>query len=258
MGSLKEKGKMNSIKLSVVIPCYNEESRITATLEKVVVYLKESNFSSEIIVVDDGSSDNTKEVLEECCKAHNEIDIISNKQNHGKGFAVRQGILNARGEYILFADADLSTPIEELTKFLYWLENGYEIAIASRNIKNADVKIISPLSRTIMGKIFNFFVRILVLPDFYDTQCGFKCFKRDAALDIFKKQKNDKFSFDVEVLYLAKILGYKIKEVPVNWHYASSSKIRIFRDSIKMFFDVLEIKRRIETEHKGKYNNSNL
>lgn len=249
---------MNTLKLSVIIPSFNEESRIVPTIDKIIAYFKKGNFNWEIIVVNDGSTDRTKDILENYCKDHNEIKVISNDQNHGKGFAVRQGIFNANGEHILFADADLSTPIEEFDKLLYWLENGYDVAIASRNIKNADVKIVSPLSRTIMGKIFNFFVRALVLPEFYDTQCGFKCFKRNAAIEIFKRQKIEKFSFDVEVLYIAKILGYRIKEVPVNWSYASSSKIKIFRDSVKMFFDIIAIKRRLETEYKGKRNNSNL
>jgi len=249
---------LDQIKLSIVIPCFNEEKRIIPTLDRVISYTGKNNYRSEIIVVDDGSTDKTNEILAQYCRTHAQIIVISNDKNHGKGFAVRQGILGAKGEYALFADADLSTPIEETEKLLHWLENGYDVAIASRNKKSSDVEIISPFSRTLMGKIFNFIVRLLILPEFFDTQCGFKCFKKNAAVDIFSRLKAERFSFDVEVIYLAKVLGYTIKEVPVNWHYASSSKIRIFRDSIRMFVDILEIKRRLELEYKGKRNNRNL
>lgn len=249
---------MNSIYLSIVIPVYNEEEIIISTLEQIVKYLQIQKFLWEIIVVDDGSRDQTVKKIWEFIVTHPQISLLSNPYNHGKGYVVRQGMLKAKGEYILFSDADLSTPIQELKKLLFYLEKGYDIAIGSRALREPGVKVICPLSREFIGKIFNFLVRHLVLPGIMDTQCGFKCFRRDVAHNLFKRQKIDGFSFDVEILYLARLFGYRIKEISVNWYYSSSSKVNVFRDSLKMFRDVLEIRRRLKIEYKNKRDNSHL
>lgn len=249
---------MNSIYLSVVIPTYNEESRIISTLEQTVGYLQVQNFSWEIIVVDDGSKDQTAKKVQEFIATHPEVIILSNPRNNGKGYVVRQGVLESKGKYVLFSDADLSTPIQEVKKLLFILEKGCDVAIGSRNIKNSGVTVVCPLGRQFVGETFNFLVRLLIIPGIRDTQCGFKCFRREVAYDLFGRQKMKGFSFDVEILYLAKLSGYSIEEVPVNWWYASSSKVNVFKDSLKMFRDVLEIRRRVKFEQKGKHNNSDL
>lgn len=227
--------------LSIVIPTFNEEKRILSTLDHITSYLKKYKFRFEIIIVDDGSQDNTVKVTQEYIKKCSSIRIIENGINRGKGYSVRNGILQSNGDLILFSDADLSTPIEELPKFLRWLEKGYDIAIGSRALKES-VVLNQPLRRRIMGIIFNRMVQIISVRGIIDTQCGFKCFKRQAAYDIFSIQKLNRFSFDVETLYLAKKKGYKIKEISVRWYYNSNSKVRCFKDSIQMFKDLFIIR----------------
>lgn len=227
--------------LSVVIPAYNEESRIGSTIAKIRVYLSQQAFSYEIMVVDDGSRDKTVELALKALEDLPDYQVLSLRKNCGKGYSVREGMLRARGQTILFSDADLSTPIEELGRFLPWLEQEYEIVIGSRALPDSDIQVRQSLLRESMGKIFNVFVRLLFLPDIKDTQCGFKLFSRDAARMIFPLLCTSGFSFDVEALVLAHKLGYRIKQVPIVWRNSGQSKVKIISSSLKMFFDLCRI-----------------
>jgi len=244
------------MEISVVIPAYNEENRIISTLEKLVVYLKRKKFDYEIIVVDDGSKDNTINVVEQFAKktSNPNIKIKPNKVNHGKGYSVRQGMLAARKQYVLFSDADLSTPITELDKFLPFIKK-YDIVIGSRRMKQSLIVTRQPFYRRIPGQVFPIVVNFLLIRGINDTQCGFKLFKRTAAQRIFRLQKLERFSFDAEVLLLGKKLGYKIKEVPVVWVNALDSKLNAVTDSVGMFVELLKVRYNLA---KGNYKFSKL
>jgi len=230
--------------LSIVIPAYNEENRLNPTLEKINSYLKNKNFEYEIILIDDGSEDSTVKIaLESELAKKGKLILVKNEKNTGKGFSIRRGILASSGEYILFSDSDLSTPIEEFDELFLHIQSGYDIAIGSRSIEGADVRVHQPFYREIMGRVFNFLVQLLVLKGFVDTQCGFKLFKASAAKDIAKELKIDRFGFDVEMLYLAKKKNYRIKEVPVIWLNSPISRVSPVSDSCKMFMDLWRIRR---------------
>lgn len=231
----------SKMELSVIIPAYNEEKRIETTLQKIVFYLKQNkNIKNyEIIVVDDGSKDHTREIVEKYLLSENFIKLNSFRENRGKGFSVREGALLAQYSLILFSDADLSTPIEELDKFLPLIAN-YDIIIGSRALKESDVKKHQPFYREIMGKTFNFLMRKITGLPFKDTQCGFKLFKNCRV--IFQNQVLERFSFDVELLYLALKDNKKVAEIPVSWINDERSKVSPITDSLQMFKDILKIK----------------
>ena len=222
--------------ISIVIPAYNEQHRLPGTLHKIQQYLEHKQMDAELIVVDDGSTDDTLREIPD------HIKVVENGNNQGKGYSVQQGVLAAQGDYIFFSDADLSTPIEEIEKLLPALQNECEVAIASRAVKGADIQIRQPLFREWMGKIFNVFVRFLVIPGIADTQCGFKGFRREAIQRIFTCQKIRGFGFDVEILYLAKKFGYKIKEIPVVWINSEKTKVSVWKDPLLMFMDLLRVR----------------
>ena len=226
------------MKISIVIPAFNEEKRIGKTLKKISHYLKNKRFDYEIIIVDDGSTDKTREVVKKFLK-NKKIILTKKRKNKGKGFSIREGALRAKNKLILFSDADLSTPIEELDKFLKDI-NKYDIIIGSRAIKGANIRIKQPTYRVLIGKIFNKIVRLLAVKRIKDTQCGFKLFKN--CKDIFKKQTIEGFGFDVELLYIAQKNGLKIKEVPVIWLNVEGSRVSALKDSIRMFCDLIKIK----------------
>ncbi|MEK6862297.1 MAG: dolichyl-phosphate beta-glucosyltransferase [Nanoarchaeota archaeon] len=233
--------------LSVVIPAYNESQRIKSTVDIILKYLKNWKIKFEIIVVDDGSIDNTVDEVKKINKKN--IRLIKNGRNYGKGYSEKNGILNSRYEYVLFSDADLSTPIDMLDRFEKYIDN-YDIVIGSRALSGSDIKIKQPFYREFMGKIFNKFVRLFTVRGINDTQCGFKLFKGNIAKKIFERATLDGFGFDVEILYIAKLNGIKIIEVPVIWRNSKLSKVRPIKDAVRMFKDLFIIR---INKAKGKY-----
>lgn len=241
MNSDKVKIQANLPYLSVVIPVYNEEKRIENTLREIVEFLKTKPFTWEIVIVDDGCKDNTIGLAKEILEGTNSR-IQTNERNMGKGASIRNGMLAAKGEIRLFTDADLSTPIEEIDKLLASIKEGYDVSFGSRAIKGSLLIVRQPLHREMMGRIFNLIVQILHLPGIKDTQCGFKMFTGHAADAIFERQKMNGFCFDVEILVLARKLGYKMKEIPVRWIDSPQSKVNPLKDSFKMLWDLIKLK----------------
>lgn len=237
-------GNPKSIRLSVVIPTYNKEERIAATLQKVAAYLAAKPFASEIVVVDDGSTDLTADAARAALIDRGPSKVIRRERNMGKGASVREGVLAASGELILFCDDDLSTPIEELDKAVTALEAGADVVIGSRAHPDSEIRVRQRRPREWMGKAFNVLVRLFVLRGFRDTQCGFKAFRAVAAKDIFSRLRTPGFGFDVEVLVLCRDLDYLVVEIPVVWCDARPSRLRIFNGSWGMFKDLWRIRRR--------------
>ena len=237
--------------LSLVVPVYNEERCIEANLGTIVDYLNLQQYPSEVIVVDDGSRDDTAQIVEKAAQKAAHIKLIRN-DHRGKAYAVRTGVLAAEGRYILFADADLATPVDQTAKLLAALEDGHDVAIGSREAYGAR-RIGEPWTRHFMGRVFNLLVRLLIMGQHRDTQCGFKAFSRQAAHDIFQSVRlygEDAAlldapavtGFDVELLYLAHRKGYRVAEVPVEWHYGSDTKVNPLRDSWRNFRDILRVR----------------
>jgi len=229
--------------LSIVIPAYNEERRIGPSLGKILGYLKTKPFASETIVVDDGSRDKTAEVATAALEGRVPSRVIRLDTNHGKGYAVKAGVLASAGQAILFTDADLSTPIDELDKFLPRLDEGYDVVIGSRALPGCDIRVRQAASREALGKLFNRLVGLFVMKGCPDTQCGFKVFRRAAAMDLFTRLQTKGFSFDVEVLLVARKAGYRIAEVPVVWCNSRPSRVRILRGSWQMLRELRRIRR---------------
>ncbi len=229
--------------LSLVIPAYNEAVRITATLEQATAFLGAQDYTWEIIVADDGSVDATPQLLDDFAAGHNQVRPLR-LEHRGKGWAVKQGMLAAEGEYRFLCDADLSMPVEQVQRFLPPQLRGVDVAVGSRELAKSR-RIGEPFRRRLMGRFFNTIIRLLVLPGLRDTQCGFKCFRGEVADRLFRKQELDGFAFDVEVLCLARQQGFIIDEVAIDWHYREGSKVRPVHDAIRMTQDVLKIRRRL-------------
>ena len=233
---------MSMVHLTVVIPAYNEARRIGQPLKLILEYLSRQSFESEVLVVIDGSTDGTEGVVRRIANDFNRVFVLDNGANRGKGFSVRRGVLESNGEYILFSDADLSTPIEEIEPLLRALSDGADIAIASRALPLSHIAIAQPWLRERMGRTFNRLVQRFAVSGVHDTQCGFKCFRRDVARRVFPRQRIERFGFDVEVLFIARQLGYRIVEVPVTWRNHPESKVHPIRDSISMLLDLFRIR----------------
>ena len=233
--------------LSVIIPAYNEETRLPRTLERVGTYLRGRGAEGEILVVNDGSRDRTAELARAWAASGSgggiSVRVLENPGNRGKGYSVRHGMLESRLDWALFSDADLSSPIEECEKLFAAVEaNGCEVAIGSRALDRSLIGVHQSVLRENAGRIFNLFVRALTGLGFADTQCGFKLFSRRAAREIFSRQRLEGFGFDVEALYLAKKLGFRTVEAPVRWDHAEGTKVSMFGDSVNMFLDLWRVR----------------
>jgi len=227
---------------SIVIPAYNEGTRLRRTLERVLSYVHGQGWDAEVLVVNDGSRDNTAEIVRSFAAKDPIVHLIENPGNRGKGYSVRNGMLNAQGRIVLFTDADLSSPIEEATKLFSALEAGADIAIGSRWLRAETQTQRQPLHRQVFGRIFNLLLRMTLGLHYADTQCGFKAFKRAAAQAIFPRQKIERWGFDPEILFLARKFGFEVKEVPVAWGHSGETRINPVIDGARMFQEMLHIR----------------
>jgi dolichyl-phosphate beta-glucosyltransferase len=227
---------------SIIIPAYNEGARVGATLDKVLAHVTEQGWDAEIVVVDDGSCDNTVEIIRGYAEKNPRLRLLQNPGNRGKGYSVRNGMLQARGELLLFSDADLSSPIEEADKLFAAMAGGADIAIGSRWLRRDLQTQRQPLYRQLFGRVFNLMLRMVLGLRFKDTQCGFKAFTRSSAKTIFPLQRIERWGFDPELLYLARKKGFKVAEVPVEWAHREGTRISPLRDGTRMFLEMLKIR----------------
>jgi len=227
---------------SIVIPAYNESARLAASLERVIAYLQAQNWDAELLVINDGSRDSTAEIIRGFSVKNPAVRLIENPGNRGKGYSVRNGMLNAHGEILIFSDADLSSPIEEAPKLIAALNSGADIAIGSRWLRSETQTQRQPLHRQLFGRIFNLLLRLTLGLKFKDTQCGFKAFTQSAARKVFAMQKIERWGFDPEILFLARKLGLKVEEVPVAWGHSGGTRINPVVDGAHMFQEMLRIR----------------
>lgn len=225
-----------------MVPAYNEGARLGASLEKVLGYVHAQGWDAEVIVVNDGSRDNTADIIAAFAEKDRAVRLVQNPGNHGKGYSVRNGMMHAKGELLIFTDADLSSPIEESSKLLKALDEGADIAIGSRWLRTETQIQRQPLHRQLFGRIFNLLMRLTLGLPFKDTQCGFKAFKQSAAQAIFPLQKIERWGFDPEILFLARKLGFKVSEVPVLWGHSGGTRINPLVDGFRMFTEMLRIR----------------
>lgn len=238
----------SSVFLSIIFPAHNEEARLPETLKKVDDFVKRLSFTSEVIIIENASADATLRIAQEFAREHDYMTVLHDDLA-GKGRAVQKGMLAARGAYRFICDVDLSMPVEEIIHFLPPELEGYDVAIASREAKGA-VRYGEPAYRHFVGRVFNSLVRILTLPELNDTQCGFKCFTAKAAETLFPKMTIFGWTFDVEILAIARQKKYRLVEVPIPWYYQPRSKINVLRDSAKMALDLFQIRKNLR---KGVY-----
>jgi len=227
---------------SIIIPAYNESARIGATLERVLAHIAARGWDAEVIVVNDGSRDNTVETVRRFLEANPKLRLVENPGNRGKGYSVRNGMLLARGEVLLFTDADLSSPIEEADKLFDAIQGGADLAIGSRWMRSELQTQRQPLYRQFFGRIFNLLLRLTLGLKFKDTQCGFKAFTRESARAIFPLQRIERWGFDPELLYLATRFGFRVAEVPVAWAHSEGTRISPLRDGLRMFGEMVKIR----------------
>ena len=227
--------------LSIIIPAFNEEDRLPIALGPVKEYLEKQSYTWQIVLVDDGSGDRTSEILNDMLPPE-KLRVVRYEKNKGKGYAVRQGVFAADGEVLLISDADFSTPIKEFKKLHAFLDQGFDLVIGSRSLPDSQVTKRQAWYRQGMGRIFNKLVQCVALKGFVDTQCGFKCFRREVGESIFRKMLIDRFSFDVELLFVAQKWNLKIKEVPVEWENVDFSRVNVIKDSSRMLWDLFVIR----------------
>ena len=227
---------------SVILPAYNESARISATLDKILAHATERDWNVEVIVVNDGSSDDTAAIVRDYASKYAVLRLLENPGNRGKGYSVRNGMLRAKGDILLFSDADLSSPIEEADKLFSAIAKGADIAIGSRWVDRRLQIRRQPLYRRLFGRIFNLALRIILGLQYKDTQCGFKAFTRRSAQAIFPLQKIERWGFDPELLYLAKRFGFTVSEVPVAWSHREGTRIHPLRDGIRMFSELVKVR----------------
>ena len=228
--------------LSIVIPAFNESARIECALDRVLSCVEERGWDAEVLVVDDGSTDNTSAIVHRWMETHPRLHLVQNPGNRGKGYSVRNGLLQAAGEIVMFTDADLSAPMEEAERLFSAIRNGADVAIGSRWLDRARQTIHQPLYRQFFGRCFNWITRTVMGLPFKDTQCGFKAFKRTAAQVIFRLQTIERWGFDPEILFIARKLGYEIREVPVTWGHDERSRISYLKDGLKMLEEMARIR----------------
>jgi dolichyl-phosphate beta-glucosyltransferase len=237
--------------LSVVVPAYNEESRLLPTLTRLHEYYSAQSYPYDVHVISDGSSDGTRELVANFAQSHPCFRVTEYQPNHGKGYAVRFGVLASLGDIILFCDADLATPQEETEKLMACILKGSDVAIGSRPLRDSKLEVRQPLYRELLGRAFNTAVQIFGIRGIDDTQCGFKMFTRTAGRDIFSRCKVDGYGFDFESLMIAKDLGYRIEEIPIRWSHQEGSKVSLLRDGSRMLVELIRLRlagkrRRIE------------
>lgn len=225
--------------MSIVIPAHNEESRLPRTLGQIFSFLEDQSYSSEVVIVENGSSDRTLELAHEFASRHSNLIVIHEEQR-GKGNAIRRGMLEAHGEYRFICDADLSMPIDEVQKFIPPALTDFDLAIGSREAPGA-IRFNEPPYRHFGGRAINLVIRLLILPGLNDTQCGFKCFRADITENLFRQQTLTGWSFDIELLYLARRKGLRIKEIPIQWYFDADSKVNAIRDALHMISDIFRI-----------------
>jgi len=233
---------MATPRLSIVIPAYNESARIAQTLQRVLACVDRQGWDAEVLVVDDGSEDRTVEIVRGWMERSTRLRLVRNVGNRGKGYSVRNGLLQAAGEVVMFTDADLSAPMEEAERLLAAIQEGADVAIGSRWMDRTRQTIHQPLYRRFFGRCFNWVTRTVMGLPFKDTQCGFKAFTRAAAQVIFRLQRIERWGFDPEVLFIARKLGYTIREVPVTWGHDERSRMSYLRDGLKMLEEMAAIR----------------
>lgn len=227
--------------LSIIIPAHNEERRLPPSFEKINNFLSTQSYPAEVLVVENGSQDRTLEIAQDYTLSMPYLRVL-HEESRGKGLAVRRGMLEAHGAYRFICDADLSMPIEQVNRFIPPALSHPEVAIGSREVAGS-VRYNEPVYRHLIGRVFNTMVRWAAMPGLQDTQCGFKCFRADVAEQVFSRQTMTGMSFDVEILYIARWLGYGIQEVPIDWYFDPDSRVRLVDDSLRMFLDLLTIRR---------------
>jgi dolichyl-phosphate beta-glucosyltransferase len=232
------------MRISVVLPVYNEERLIASTVDAIVSFMQKQDLSCEILIVDDGSVDGTGNIVKGKMMEVGCVRLLENSCNSGKGYAIRRGVLEAQGDYVLFTDVDLSAPIQEFGKLYDWAARGYDVVIGSRYLSESRIEVHQPKIRRVLGSYYYRLVRAFFLPDIRDTNCGLKCFARDAARFIFSRQRLAGWGFDAEILYIAKKNNFRIKEVPVTWHdcTARSSRVKTYTACFATLKELAQIK----------------
>lgn len=239
--SLSSINNSAKIDISIILPCYNEELRLRPTVESIINYFSHKQDKIELIIVNDGSKDGTLELIKELVQQYPiTVKFLTYEINRGKGYATKLGMLAAEGKLILYNDADGASPVEEIEKLIDAINSGYDIAIGSRALASENTQVKTNVFRKIIGRIFSFFVSLIILGKIKDTQCGFKLFTQESAKFLFTRQTAERFSFDVEILFLAQKNKLKIAEVPINWTNVPGSKVNLIGDSLNMFFDLLQ------------------